>query len=178
MGDSCGLSGALMTTKPLLCATSITKSFAGVHALRGVSFDLAEGEVHALIGENGAGKSTFTKIVTGALKPDSGELLVRGNVVLDHTPQYARSLGIEAIYQQPLLFPHLTVAENIALSLERGTSRWRVDWKNRYSQARELLLRLGEPRSSPAGRFPKYGGATDRRDRQSNRIGSKDPVHG
>lgn len=143
MGDSCGLSGALMTTKPLLCATSITKSFAGVHALRGVSFDLAEGEVHALIGENGAGKSTFTKIVTGALKPDSGELLVRGNVVLDHTPQYARSLGIEAIYQQPLLFPHLTVAENIALSLERGTSRWRVDWKNRYSQARELLLRLG-----------------------------------
>jgi ABC-type sugar transport system ATPase subunit len=132
-----------MTMKSLLSATSITKSFAGVHALRNVCFELAEGEVHALIGENGAGKSTFTKIATGALKPDSGELLVRGEVIVDHTPQQARALGIEAIYQQPLLFPHLTVAENIAISLESGTSGWRVDWKNRYFQARELLLRLG-----------------------------------
>src|SRR5882757_10621217 len=127
----------------LLNATAITKDFAGVHALRDVSFELVEGEVHALIGENGAGKSTFTKIVTGVLKPDSGRLTIRGNDVADNTPQHARSLGVAAIYQQPLLFPHLTVAENIALPLESTKAGWRGDWKSRYSEARNLLLRMG-----------------------------------
>lgn len=116
-----------------------------MHALKSVSFDLRKGEAHALIGENGAGKSTFTKIVTGTLNRDSGELIVRGHRITDHTPQQARSLGIAAIYQQPLLFPHLTVAENITLSLENGTHGWRVNWKRSYSQASELLDRLGTP---------------------------------
>ncbi len=133
---------SLMTTRTLLRAASITKSFAGVHALKGVSFDLVEGEVHALIGENGAGKSTFTRIVTGALSSDSGELRIRGHLVTRNTPEHARALGVAAIYQQPLLFPHLTVAENIAIFLE-SSATWRVNWKSRYSQARELLLRLG-----------------------------------
>lgn len=132
-----------MSMNPILSATGITKSFAGIQALKGVSFELREGEVHALIGENGAGKSTFTKIVTGALRPDSGELIVRGERVSNLTPQAARSLGIAAIYQQPLLFPHLTVAENIALALENGVPGWRVDWKRRHLQARELLDRVG-----------------------------------
>jgi ABC-type sugar transport system ATPase subunit len=127
----------------LLNATAITKSFAGVHALRDVSFELAEGEVHALIGENGAGKSTLTKIVTGILKPDSGRLMIRGLDITENSPQQARSLGIAAIYQQPLLFPHLTVAENIALPLESGTPGWKVNWKSRYTRADELLRRLG-----------------------------------
>ena len=128
---------------PILSATGITKSFAGIQALKGISFELREGEVHALIGENGAGKSTFTKIVTGALQPDSGELMVHGQRVANFSPQEARSLGIAAIHQQPLLFPHLTVAENIALALENGTPGWRVDWKHRHVQARELLYRVG-----------------------------------
>jgi len=128
---------------PLLSANGITKSFAGIQALKGISFKLRQGEVHALIGENGAGKSTFTKIVTGALQPDSGELIVCGQSVTNFSPQAARSLGIAAIYQQPLLFPHLTVAENIALALENGVSGWRVDWKRRHLQARELLGRIG-----------------------------------
>ncbi|HEY2039604.1 MAG TPA: sugar ABC transporter ATP-binding protein [Edaphobacter sp.] len=127
----------------LLNATAITKSFAGVHALRDVSLELSEGEVHALIGENGAGKSTFTKIVTGVLKPDSGRLVIRGREITENSPQQARSSGIAAIYQQPLLFPHLTVAENIALPLESGTPGWKVNWKSRYTHADELLRRLG-----------------------------------
>jgi len=132
-----------MSSKSLLQATSITKSFGGSHALKGVSFDLVEGEVHALIGENGAGKSTFTRIVTGALKADSGELRIREQVVTNNAPYHARSLGVAAIYQQPVIFPHLTVAENIALAFEDRTVGWRVDWKRRYSRADELIRQLG-----------------------------------
>lgn len=131
-----------MSIDLLLSATGITKSFAGIQALKGISFELRKGEVHALIGENGAGKSTFTKIVTGALQPDSGELVVCGQRVTTFSPQAARSLGIAAIYQQPLLFPHFTVAENIALALENDVPGWRVDWKHRFIQARELLDRI------------------------------------
>src|SRR5215471_3126273 len=99
----------------LLEAKRITKAFAGVHALKGVSFNLLEGEVHALVGENGAGKSTLIKIMTGALRPDSGTLAVCGKTLPQNDPAVARSLGIAAIYQQPALFPHLTVSENIAV---------------------------------------------------------------
>src|SRR5215467_11472793 len=99
----------------LLALTGIRKAFAGVEALKGVSFDLEAGEVHALIGENGAGKSTLIKVVTGAHAPDDGTIAIEGRPVLDNDPVRARSLGIAAIYQQPALFPDLTVAENIAL---------------------------------------------------------------
>lgn len=114
-----------------------------MQALKGVDFALDAGEIHALIGENGAGKSTLIKIVTGALTADSGTLRVDGQPVPRNNPRIARGLGIAAIYQQPSLFPHLSVAENIALSLESG-SRWRiVDWKARRARARELLERAG-----------------------------------
>ena len=127
----------------LLEARSITKAFAGVQALKGVSFDLLEGEVHALIGENGAGKSTLIKIMTGAVKADSGMLFVSGRQVPYNDPAIARSLGIAAIYQQPALFPHLTVSENIALALEAGSLWRRINWKRRYQRAAELLARIG-----------------------------------
>ena len=127
----------------LLEANSITKAFAGVQALKGVSFDLFEGEVHGLIGENGAGKSTLIKIMTGAVKADSGTLFVSGRPVPHNDPGIARSLGIAAIYQQPALFPHLTVSENIALALETGSSWRKVNWKRRYDRAVELLDRIG-----------------------------------
>lgn len=127
----------------LLDATAITKSFAGVQALRGVSFTLRSGEVHALLGENGAGKSTLIKVITGAEKPDSGTLTVDGHMVAHHTPAAARALGIAAVYQQPALFPDLTVEENIALGLESPTVWRRVDWRGRRRQARELLERAG-----------------------------------
>ena len=121
----------------------ITKSFAGVRALRGVSFELRAGEVHALIGENGAGKSTLIKVMTGAVTPDAGTLRIAGRVVTDNDPGTARTLGIAAIYQQPALFAHLTVAENIALALESGGAWRTVDWSARERRAKELIARAG-----------------------------------
>jgi rhamnose transport system ATP-binding protein len=127
----------------LLSAVAIAKSFAGVQALKGVSLELRPGEVHALVGENGAGKSTLIKIITGAVKPDSGTLTVEGHAVPHHSPALAKSLGIAAVYQQPALFPDLTVAENIALALESAGVWRRVDWDARNGLARELLERAG-----------------------------------
>ena len=127
----------------LLDATAITKSFAGVHALRGVSLSLRAGEVHALLGENGAGKSTLIKVITGAEKADSGTLMVNGSLVQHNSPAAARAMGIAAVYQQPALFPDLTVEENIALALENPGLWRRVDWRARRRQARELLERTG-----------------------------------
>src|ERR1017187_3810419 len=127
----------------LLDATAITKSFAGVQALRGVSFELRSGEVHALLGENGAGKSTLIKVITGAEKADSGTLAVDGRLVPHNSPAAARALGIAAVYQQPALFPDLTVEENIALALESASVWRRIDWRARRRQARELLERCG-----------------------------------
>ena len=130
----------------LLGAVSITKAFAGVQALKGVDFHLESGEVHALVGENGAGKSTLIKIITGAEAADSGTLRVDGELVARNSPRVSRDLGIAAIYQQPALFPHLSVAENIAISLE-GHGAWRrVDWKTRRTRAKELLQRAGAPK--------------------------------
>jgi rhamnose transport system ATP-binding protein len=127
----------------LLDATAITKSYAGVRALKGVSFDLRAGEVHALVGENGAGKSTLIRIMTGATPADSGTLSVAGQAVAHMDPHVAHALGIAAIYQQPSLFPHLTVAENIALALERGGAWRRVDWRARHRVATDVLSRVG-----------------------------------
>jgi len=128
---------------PLLIAEKITKSFDGVRALKGVSFELIAGEVHALVGENGAGKSTLIKIMTGAVELGTGTLVITGRSVRDNNPNVARSLGVVAIYQQPSLFPHLTLTENIALSLETG-SPWRsIDWKARHERAQALLKRAG-----------------------------------
>jgi rhamnose transport system ATP-binding protein len=127
----------------LLDARHISKSFAGLRALDRVSFDLRPGEVHALVGENGAGKSTLIKIMTGAEQADAGTLVIDG-VPLSHIdPHTTRARGIAAIYQQPALFPDLTVAENIALSLERGGAWRRIDRRARRRRASELLERIG-----------------------------------
>src|SRR3954465_8546176 len=99
---------------PLLAVSGVAKAFAGVQALKGVSFDLLAGEVHALVGENGAGKSTLIKVMTGAHAPDSGTIEVDGHAVSANSPQRSRALGIAVIYQQPALFPDLSVAENMA----------------------------------------------------------------
>jgi len=114
-----------------------------VQALKGVSFDLRASEVHALVGENGAGKSTLIKVLSGALEPDAGEILLRGERLVENSPAKARSRGISVIYQQPALFPDLTVAENIALASESGAPWKRVNWRTRRNHAAELLRRIG-----------------------------------
>ena len=127
----------------LLELTNITKSFAGVPAVKAVSFDLQAGEVHALVGENGAGKSTLIKVITGAHSADEGTIEVQGRPVADLDPVLARDLGIAAIYQQPALFPDLTVAENIAIGLEPAGGWRRVRWGDRRTRARNLLEKIG-----------------------------------
>ena len=119
------------------------KSFEGVRALYGVSVELRAGEVHAIVGENGAGKSTLIKIITGAMHADEGSIEVCGRPVERNDPNVSRALGIAAIYQQPALFPHLTVAENIMLPLEMGARRRTVDWRSRHRRASSLVESLG-----------------------------------
>lgn len=128
---------------PILEAAGIQKAYGGVRALKGVSFQLHAGEVHALVGENGAGKSTLIKILSGAVNPDEGEIRLNGKKVETLDPHLARSLGIAVIYQQPALFPDLTVAENIALARESGKLWTRVNWRERNRHARQLLERAG-----------------------------------
>src|SRR5262245_13914285 len=127
----------------LLQLDSITKSFGAVRALKGVSFDLHPAEVHALLGENGAGKSTLIKIITGAHQPDGGTIEINGARVEKLSPTAAHRLGIACIYQQPALFPDLTVSENIGLRLESPNSFSRVRWHERLLQAQKLLQRIG-----------------------------------
>jgi rhamnose transport system ATP-binding protein len=139
----CASGDAKIMTEILLKAENIQKSYAGVKALKSASFELQSGEVHALIGENGAGKSTFIKIVTGAIESDSGELEIVGNKLVTNSPTFAKSLGVAAIYQQPTMFPELSVAENIAFGLEKSGLFGRVNWKKRRETARELLDQIG-----------------------------------
>ena len=129
--------------KALLQLTSVTKSFGAVRALKGVSFDLRAGEVHALLGENGAGKSTLIMVITGAHQPDGGSIDINGERITHLTPAKAHKLGIACIYQQPALFPDLTVAENIGIRLEQVHPLKRVDWKSRRERATGLLRRIG-----------------------------------
>ncbi|MBI3863109.1 MAG: sugar ABC transporter ATP-binding protein [Planctomycetia bacterium] len=129
--------------QPILKLAGIHKSFGGVQALCDVSFDLLPGEVHALIGENGAGKSTLVKIITGAHQPDAGTIELAGQQVEDLDPQRARGLGIAAIYQQPALFPDLSVAENIAFGLEPPGFWRRVRWPARRARAEKVLEEVG-----------------------------------
>ena len=127
----------------LLEANGIQKSYDGVKALTFVSLELRAGEVHALVGENGAGKSTLIKVLTGAVRPDSGEIRLHDQRIEHNNPAKARELGISAIYQQPALFPDLSVAENIAIANE-GNKLWqKVDWPTRTAQANRLLQQIG-----------------------------------
>jgi len=134
---------AMQNHSIILRARNVYKSYDGVQALRDVSFELRAGEVHALIGENGAGKSTLIKIITGAVQADSGEIELNGRTITNNSPAYAKSIGIAAIYQQPALFPDLTVAENISIGLESSGAWRKVNWKERRMRAAHLLGQVG-----------------------------------
>ena len=87
----------------------VVKTFGGVTALSGVQFQLKKGEIHAIMGENGAGKSTFIKVITGVHQPDSGAMLLEGEKVTFKTPMDSAKVGIAAIYQHVTAFPDLSV---------------------------------------------------------------------
>jgi rhamnose transport system ATP-binding protein len=126
---------------PILDIRSISKRFDATQALDNVSLKLYPGEVHALLGENGAGKSTLIKIMTGIHKPDTGELLLNGQPIHISNTAEAQLNGIAAIYQEPMIFPDLNVAENIFISHQgRGAV---VNWRKMYREAETILAKLG-----------------------------------
>ncbi len=104
--------------QPILEARGITRSFGRVVALRGADFSARLGEVSALVGDNGAGKSTLIKMFSGALQPDAGTMLLEGKPITFHSPQDARRHGIETVYQDLALAPHLDVTSNLFLGRE------------------------------------------------------------
>jgi ABC-type sugar transport system ATPase subunit len=103
---------------PLVEVRDVVKRFPGVLALKGVTFAVAPGEIHALLGENGAGKSTIIKILSGAHAPDEGRILLRGEPVAIESPSHACDLGISTIHQEMTLVPHLSALRNIFLARE------------------------------------------------------------
>ncbi|BCX02987.1 MAG: ribose import ATP-binding protein RbsA [Candidatus Roseilinea sp.] len=125
---------------PILEMRGISKRFDATQALNDVSLTLYPGEVHALLGENGAGKSTLIKIMTGIHQPDAGEILLDGHPIQIHNAMHAQSLGIVAIYQEPMIFPDLTVAENIFIGHAERNPFMR--WRQMYRDARDILARL------------------------------------
>ena len=134
---------------PVLEMIHISKSFGGTQALEDVSLQLYSGEIHALLGENGAGKSTLIKIMTGIQQQDAGEMRVDGQPVRVASSQDAQRLGVAAIYQEPMTFPDLSVAENIFIG---HTNRGKiVDRRRMEREAEAVLARLdvkldvGEP---------------------------------
>jgi rhamnose transport system ATP-binding protein len=132
----------------------ISKSFGGIRALEGVGFAVGVGAVHALLGENGAGKSTLVKILTGVFPPDSGVALLDGVPCRFRSPMEARQAGVVAVYQDPKVFPHLDVAENIFMGIHPVSVLGTVDRRRMYARARQLLADLGvelDPSSLVAG---------------------------
>lgn len=127
----------------ILEMSNITKIFPGVKALDGVKFDLKKGEIHALMGENGAGKSTFIKVLTGVHQPDGGTIRLNGAEIVMHDPLVAQKHGIAAIYQHLAAYPDLTVAENIFMGHEKLGKFKNIQWKRANEEARRLLRSLG-----------------------------------
>ena len=126
----------------LLKAVDICKSFAGVHALKNVSLELQPGEIHCLAGENGCGKSTLIKIISGVYQMDSGYIEFNGKRLTKITPVEAINNGIQVIYQDFAVLPNLTVMENLALNSELAAKRKFVNWKRMRQIAEEAVAKI------------------------------------
>jgi ABC-type sugar transport system ATPase subunit len=129
--------------KNILKMGNITKTFPGVKALDHARLDVYEGEVHALMGENGAGKSTFMKILNGLLQPDEGDIYFCGEKIYIHSPAEALKLGIAMIYQELNPIRDMTISENIFLGREKAYAGIFVDKKGNNKEAAELLAKFG-----------------------------------
>ncbi len=128
-------------TNPVLELRNISKSFAMTAALSDVSFSVMPGEIHAIVGENGAGKSTLIKIMTGVYQPDQGTILADDKPVTIRSTQEAQTIGVAAIFQEPMVFPDLDVAENIFISHQKMSAV--MNWRQLYKQSDALIAKLG-----------------------------------
>lgn len=131
-----------MSEKTILSLRHIEKTYPGVQALCDVNLDFYEGEVHALCGENGAGKSTLIKIISGAVKPSQGEIIYMGKSYGEMNPGLSEALGIQVIYQELVLVPALSVAENMFLGTKKIKKGF-VDFDTLYKEAEETLKKIG-----------------------------------
>ncbi|MBU3029137.1 sugar ABC transporter ATP-binding protein [Paracoccus marinaquae] len=144
------------TERPVLSLRGIVKTFPGVRALDGVQMDLFPGQVTALIGENGAGKSTIVKVLTGIYQPDEGQITVDGAETQFPTAQAAGDAGVTAIHQETVLFDEMTVAENIFIGHAPRGRFGLIDRKAMQDRAREILASIGAD-LNPATRLRDLG---------------------
>ena len=134
------VTGDVSSRTPVMTLADVSKQFGATRALQGAGIELFAGEVHALVGENGAGKSTLIKTMTGIHQPDAGEVRIDGQLVTLGSAAEAQRHGIVAIYQEPMIFADLSVAENIFMG-HRGRGRF-VRWRKMYDEAGEILRSL------------------------------------
>ena len=126
----------------LLRAVDIVKTFTGVKALQGVSLDIKPGEIHCLAGENGCGKSTLIKVISGVYQPDSGYIEFDGHKYTSITPRESIAMGIQVIYQDFSIFPNLSVMENLAFNTELAAGHKLVNKKRMRQIAEEALAKI------------------------------------
>src|SRR2546430_7238118 len=134
---------AAARTGPNLSLRQAAKAFGAVHAVVDGSIDLYPGEAHGLVGENGAGKSTLVKILGGVYQPDAGDLVIGGEPVTFAGPGSARAAGVAIIYQEPTLFPDLSVAENIFMGRQPVRAARRIDRSAMNREAIAIFAQLG-----------------------------------
>src|SRR5437588_1236501 len=134
---------AAARTGPILSLRQAAKAFGAVHALVDGSIDLYPGEAHGLVGENGAGKSTLVKILGGVYQPDAGDLVIDDEPVTFAGPGSARAAGVAIIYQEPTLFPDLSVAENIFMGRQPVRAARRIDRGAMNREAVAIFAQLG-----------------------------------
>ena len=143
------MSATMDDSRSLLKMVGIQKWFGRVHALQGVDFEVRKGEVVGLVGDNGAGKSTLIKVASGYHMADQGQIYWEGKEVKLHSTKDARALGVETVYQEQALAPHLSIARNIFMGREPTATLGFMDRKTMDTQSMEAMASMGLRMRSP-----------------------------
>src|SRR4029453_16365741 len=120
----------------------VVKRFGGITAVNDVSFGISRGEIHAVVGENGAGKSTIMKMLAGVYPPDGGTLVLRGEPVVIADPPHPRRPGVSIVFQELNLFPHLSVAGNIFANREATLGPGLLDERQMLARTKQVLTEM------------------------------------